>query len=183
MVLMALVSLFLSGSCFQLSAENASKRTKAFYAIQAKTLDGRSLTMADFKGKYLLIVNTASKCGYTKQYEGLEKLYKEYKDDGLVVLGFPCNQFGKQEPGTSEEIATFCRVNYGVSFPLFEKIDVNGENAHPLYRYLKGRKGKDIQWNFTKFLVSPKGKVLKRFESKVTPSEIDKILDDKYDLD
>jgi len=126
----------------------------------------------------VLIVNTASKCGFTPQYKGLEVLYQQYKDKGLVILGFPCNQFGKQEPGDSSKISEFCEINYGVTFPLFDKVDVNGDNAHPLFNFLKSEKpgilgSKNIKWNFTKFLVNRKGEVVKRFAPVATPSQIE----------
>ena len=139
-----------------------------------KALGGGDADLHEHKDKATLIVNVASKCGLTPQYEGLQKLYDTYKDRGLVVLGFPCNQFLGQEPGSAEEIATFCSVNYGVSFPLFEKIEVNGEGQHPLYAELnqvtdaEGHSG-DIRWNFEKFLVSPKGEVVARFAPQVEP--------------
>src|ERR1700759_3395293 len=126
------------------------------YDFTARSLQGKDVPLADYRGKPMLIVNTASKCGFTPQYEGLEKLYEQHKDKGFVILGFPCNQFGAQEPGSEEEIGAFCQANYGVSFPMFAKIDVNGANAHPLYDYLKGEKAgifgsTRIKWNFTKF--------------------------------
>lgn len=133
--------------------------------------------MSEYKDKVVLVVNTASECGFTPQYEGLEKLYDQYGDKGLVILGFPSNQFGKQEPGTDQEIATFCQKNYGVSFQMFSKIDVNGENAHPIYRYLKDQKGgtfgSKIKWNFTKFLLDKDGNVVKRFGSTVKPIKLE----------
>ena len=138
------------------------------YDFSAQTLSGKTRKLADYRGKVLLVVNTASKCGFTPQYAGLEALYKKYKDSGLVVLGFPSNQFGEQEPGPDSEIAEFCEVNYGVSFPMFAKVDVNGDNAHPLYKYLttskKGLLGSQgIKWNFTKFLVGRDGAVIERY--------------------
>lgn len=140
----------------------------SIYDITANTLTGEPMSLSAFKDKVLLIVNTASHCGFTGQYEGLEALYRQYKDQGLVVLGFPCNQFGAQEPGSAEEIGAFCEKNYGVSFPMFAKIDVNGSNAHPLFQLLKseatgvlGTEG--IKWNFTKFLVNREGKVHERY--------------------
>jgi glutathione peroxidase len=160
------------------------------YDFSALSVDGHELPLAQYKGQVLVIVNTASKCGFTPQYAGLEALYKEYKDRGVVVLGFPCNQFGAQEPGTETEIAQFCELNYGVSFPIFSKIDVNGANAHPLYKFLKGEKpgilgaiGMDsIKWNFTKFLVDRAGNVVGRYAPSTTPAElapeIDKLLAD-----
>ena len=138
------------------------------YDFTAKTLDGRDVSLGDYRGKVILIVNTASKCGFTPQYEGLEALYKSLGDKGLAVLGFPCNQFGAQEPGDATEIANFCSLTYDVSFPMFAKIDVNGPTAHPLYQYLKSAKkgllgSEGIKWNFTKFLVDKKGEVVGRY--------------------
>jgi glutathione peroxidase len=147
------------------------------YDHPIKTLAGQPTTLADFKGKVLLIVNTASACGYTPQYKGLEELHRKFKDKGFAVLGFPCNQFGAQEPGTSTEIATFCEKNFGVTFPMYEKVDVNGSHAHPLFAELKseapgilGTEG--IKWNFTKFLVDKTGKVVKRYAPNDEPSAI-----------
>lgn len=147
------------------------------YDFNALNIKGEEVSLKDFEGKLLLIINTASKCGYTNQYSGLEDLYKEYKEQGLEILAFPCNQFGKQEPSSDEEIAEFCDLSFKTSFPLFSKIDVNGSKAHPLFTYLKkeapGLLGsKKIKWNFTKFLVSSNGKVLKRFAPKDKPEEI-----------
>ncbi len=138
------------------------------YLFETRALDGRLLRLADYAGKVMLLVNVASKCGYTPQYDGLESLWNDCGEQGLVVIGFPCNQFGRQEPGTSEEIAEFCQTKYGVTFPLSERIDVNGKDAHPLYRYLTsaiaGAKGDpEIPWNFSKFLVDREGKVVGRF--------------------
>lgn len=157
--------------------ENMSN--KSIYEFTAKSIEGTDVNFSDFKGKVLLIVNVASKCGFTSQYEGLEILYKKYKDMGLVILGFPCNQFGKQEPGSEEEIKNFCQTNYGVTFPMFAKIDVNGENAHPLYQFLKEQapgilSTKDIKWNFTKFLVDREGNVVTRYASATSPEAIEK---------
>ena len=147
------------------------------YDFSATTLDGKPASLRDYAGKVLLVVNTASKCGFTPQYEGLEALYKQYRDRGLAVLGFPCNQFGAQEPGTAAEIGSFCEKNYGVSFPMFEKIDVNGDGAHPLYRWLKSSaKGvlgsEGIKWNFTKFLVDRQGNVVDRFAPTTKPEDL-----------
>jgi glutathione peroxidase len=146
------------------------------YAFTAKSLSGKDVSLGDFRGQVLLVVNTASKCGFTPQYEGLEKLYEELHPKGLTVLGFPCNQFGKQEPGGEDEIGQFCQVNYGVSFPMFAKIDVNGPDAHPLYRYLKHEKpgvlGGRIKWNFTKFLVDRAGKVVARYAPTTKPESL-----------
>ncbi|ELF1048373.1 glutathione peroxidase [Enterobacter asburiae] len=148
-----------------------------FYQLTATRLDGRLISMADYAGKVVLVVNTASQCGFTPQYAGLEALYKKYADRGLVVLGFPCNQFGKQEPGGADEISKTCHINYGVSFPMFEKLEVNGSAAHPLFRYLKdelpGVLGGRIKWNFTKFLIGRDGKPLKRFAPMTTPEKIE----------
>lgn len=164
------------------------------------TITGEKKNLSDYAGKVLLIVNVASKCGFTKQYEGLQKLYKTYKDKGLEILGFPCNQFAEQEPGDSDEIQQFCKLNYGVSFPLFEKINVRGEDAHPLYKFLSEKipfkgfdlnnpdakflsdflkanfpeylEGNSIKWNFTKFLIDRQGNIIERFESPIEPLEI-----------
>ena len=168
------------------------------HSFQSNLSNGEEVGLDTFKGKVLLIVNTASKCGLTPQYEGLEKLYDTYKEKGFTVLGFPCNQFGEQEPGTDEEISSFCSLNYQVEFPLFQKIEVNGENAHPLYQYLREQapeeeidvnstlykhlqnkapellEGSTIKWNFTKFLIDQEGIVVKRFSPVTTPEEIEK---------
>jgi len=147
------------------------------YDFEAATLDGRQVALSDWRGNVLVIVNTASKCGFTPQYAGLEDLYRQYRDRGLAVLGFPCNQFGRQEPGSASEIGAFCQSNYGVSFPMFAKIDVNGNGAHPLYRYLKKeRRGlmgtTAIKWNFTKFLIDRSGAVIARFAPGTTPQSL-----------
>ena len=147
------------------------------YSFKAPRLNGQEQSLADYQGKVMLVVNTASKCGFTPQYEGLEKVYQQYKDKGLVVLGFPCNQFGAQEPGGKEEIQEFCQLNYGVSFPMFDKIDVNGHNTHPLYEYLKKQAtgvlgSESIIWNFTKFLVNRDGKVVDRFAPTTKPEDM-----------
>ncbi|MFA6961863.1 MAG: glutathione peroxidase [Opitutaceae bacterium] len=142
------------------------------FDITVKDIKGADTSLATYRGKVLLIVNVASKCGYTKQYTGLEALYAKYKDQGLVVLGFPCNQFGGQEPGTEEEIATFCSAKFDVKFPLFSKIEVNGSGSHPLYTLLSGEGAKfpgKIGWNFNKFLIGRDGQIIARYESKVTP--------------
>jgi len=150
----------------------------SIYDFSAKTLDGREESLAGFRGQVLLIVNTASKCGFTPQYEGLEALYNEYRAKGFEVLGFPCNQFGAQEPGGEAQIGQFCAVSYGVSFPMFAKIEVNGGDAHPLYQYLKSEKsgllGSSIKWNFTKFLVDRSGKVVARHAPTTTPEALTK---------
>ena len=149
----------------------------SIYDFTAKSLQGKDVSLGEFRGKPILIVNTASKCGFTPQYEGLEKLYEQHKDKGLVVLGFPCNQFGAQEPGSEAEIGAFCQANYGVTFPMFSKIDVNGANAHPLYNHLKAEKAgilgtRNIKWNFTKFLVNRDGEVVNRFAPTTKPEDI-----------
>ena len=149
------------------------------YEYSVKDKDDSEIKMGDYRGKTLLIVSTASKCGFTPQYDGLNELQKKYADQGFSVLAFPCNQFGKQEPGSNSEIQDFCSLNFDVSFPVLAKIDVNGENEEPLFGYLKSEKpgimgSKGIKWNFTKFLVDKNGEVLKRFSSKTTPSEIEK---------
>ncbi|MCX5572705.1 glutathione peroxidase [Enterobacter sp. E-TC7] len=148
-----------------------------FHQLTATSLDGRLISMDDYAGKVVLVVNTASQCGFTPQYAGLEALYKKYAEQGLVVLGFPCNQFGKQEPGDADEISKTCHVNYGVSFPMFEKVEVNGSTAHPLFRYLKkelpGVLGGRIKWNFTKFLIGRDGKPLKRFAPMTSPEKME----------
>ena len=183
-----------------LCAIACSNDTNTIYQFSAESNSGDQVNFADYKGKVLLIVNTASKCGFTPQYDGLEALYQKYKDQGLVVIGFPCDQFGHQEPGSNEEIEEFCRVNHGVTFPLMAKSDVNGENANEVFKWLYAEKpfagwgesetGKfmdgmlsrndpdyasnpDIKWNFTKFLIDRNGKVVARFEPVVTPEEID----------
>lgn len=159
--------------------------TAAIYALSAERLDGTTQSLADYAGKVLLIVNTASRCGFTPQYAGLEALYRRYRERGLVVLGFPCNQFGAQEPGSEAEIGAFCEKNYGVSFPMFAKIEVNGENTHPLFRLLKqeapGLLGSQaIKWNFTKFLVDRQGRVVSRAAPATSPdalaTEIEQLL-------
>jgi glutathione peroxidase len=151
--------------------------TGALYAFTAALLDGNTLSLAEFTGRVLLIVNTASKCGFTPQYAGLEHLYRSYKDRGFVVLGFPCNQFGQQEPGSAHDIGTFCERNYGVTFPIFAKIHVNGPAAHPLFKFLKDRKPglfgtKAIKWNFTKFLIDRDGNVVSRFAPATRPADL-----------
>ena len=151
----------------------------SIYDFKVVTIQGEETTLSPYKNQILLIVNVASKCGFTSQYDGLEALYKKYKDKGFTVLGFPCNQFGSQEPGTEKEIQNFCRVNFGVTFPMFSKINVNGEKTHPLYQYLKSEQPgilgtEAIKWNFTKFLIDREGNVIKRFGSSTTPKEIEK---------
>ncbi len=190
------VALFLMTTVY---AQNTKEMT-TIYDFKALNNKGEEVDMAQYKGKVLMIVNTASKCGFTPQYDGLEALYKKYQDQGLVILGFPCDQFKHQEPGTDEEIAEFCRLNHGVTFPLMKKIDVFGENAHPIFVYLcnqvpdeevhglkdkatmklvdslsksEGRKEGEIRWNFTKFLVSKDGSIIKRFAPVAKPEEME----------
>lgn len=148
-----------------------------FYSFKANSIQGKEISMELYRGKTILVVNTASKCGLTPQLEGLEALYQKYKDKGLVILGFPCNQFLNQEPGDEKSISEGCLINYGVSFPMFSKIDVNGKDAHPIYKYLKKELGglffNSIKWNFTKFLIDNNGKPIKRFSPTFTPEKID----------
>ena len=141
---------------------------KSFYDIEAKTLRGKDQPLSTYKGKVALVVNVASECGYTPQYEGLEKLYESFEKKGLVVLGFPSNEFGGQEPGTSEQISTFCRTKYGIQFPMFEKVHTKGKDQHPIYAFLTAKHGVP-QWNFHKYLVGKDGRVIAAFPSKVTP--------------
>jgi glutathione peroxidase len=153
--------------------------SQSIYDFTVNNNKGEEVSLADYKGKALLIVNTASQCGFTPQYEGLQQVYDRYKEQGFEVLAFPCNQFGSQEPGTDSDIQSFCSLNFSTQFPLFKKIDVNGENAHPLFNFLKdqarGLMGlKDIKWNFTKFLVDKNGKVIKRYASITKPESIQK---------
>ena len=151
-----------------------------FYNLEAKKINGEMVSMSEYKGKTIIVVNTASKCGFTPQFEGLEKLYEKYKDQGLVILGFPCNQFGKQEPGAGEEIEEFCQVNYGVSFPIFDKVNVNGSSTHPIFKYLKsnlgGFLGSSIKWNFTKFVIDKNGKPIKRFSPITKPEDMESFI-------
>lgn len=150
-----------------------------FYEFSAEDIKGQLIDMTEFKGKTVLVVNTASKCGLTPQFEGLEKLNQKYKDKGLVVLGFPCDQFGNQELGTDDQISEFCQINYGVSFPMFSKVDVNGDQAHPIFRFLKsklkgGILGSKVKWNFTKFLLDANGRPVKRFSPFTKPEALEK---------
>ncbi len=148
-----------------------------FYQFKAKSLQGKEISMEEYRGKAVVVVNTASKCGLTPQYEGLEAMYRKYKDEGLVILGFPSNQFANQEPGDEKSIAEGCLLNYGVTFPMFSKVDVNGETAHPIFRYLKGELGSifgsKVKWNFTKFLIDRNGKPVKRFAPTVKPESME----------
>jgi glutathione peroxidase len=148
------------------------------YDLSARTIDGSEQKLDAYRGKALLVVNVASKCGFTPQYKGLEALWQKFRDKGLVVLGFPCDQFGHQEPGDENEIQSFCSTNYGVSFPMFAKIDVNGSKTHPVYQFLKGEAPgllgtTSVKWNFTKFLVDRSGRVVKRYASTDTPAKIE----------
>lgn len=153
---------------------------KKFYSFKALSLKGKEISMDQYKGKVVVIVNTASKCGFTPQYADLEKLYQQYKDKGLVILGFPCNQFGKQEPGTAKDISEGCLINYGVSFPMFSKVDVNGNNAHPLFRYLKstlpGFISNSVKWNFTKFVIDAEGNPVKRYAPITSPLKMEELI-------
>ncbi|MDP2264808.1 MAG: glutathione peroxidase [Hydrogenophaga sp.] len=151
----------------------------SIYDFEAQSIDGRPVALSQFRGQVLLIVNTASACGFTPQFGGLEKLHQRYADKGLVVLGFPCNQFGSQDPGSNEEIGAFCQKNYGVSFPMMAKVDVNGGAAHPLYQWLTAEApgllgSKAIKWNFTKFLVGKDGRVLRRYAPQDAPEKLSK---------
>ena len=184
-----------------LSCKTNASDMNTIYDFTALSNKGKEVNFADYQGKVLLIVNTASKCGFTPQYDGLEALYQKYKDQGLVIIGFPCDQFGHQEPGTDEQIEEFCRINHGVTFPLMSKIEVNGEGAHPIYQWLKSQAGfagfdpahpltkildemftkadpdyaskPDIKWNFTKFLISKEGRVVSRFEPTTEPQGLE----------
>jgi len=167
-----LISLLFGSSLLAESPQN-------FYDFNAKNILGEEVSMSQYKNHVVLVVNVASKCGFTPQYKGLEKLYEKYNGSNFTILGFPCNQFHKQEPADEKAIQSFCEINYGVKFPLFAKIEVNGENSHPLYRYLKREKKgflgtESIKWNFTKFLIDKKGRVLRRYGSATKPSEIEK---------
>ena len=188
-----------------LSCKTNASDMNTIYDFKALSNKGKEVNFADYQGKVLLIVNTASKCGFTPQYDGLEALYQKYKDQGLVIIGFPCDQFGHQEPGTDEQIEEFCRINHGVTFPLMSKIEVNGEGAHPIYQWLKSQAGfagfdpahpltkildemftkadpdyaskPDIKWNFTKFLISKEGKVVSRFEPTTEPQGMEESIE------
>lgn len=151
----------------------------SIYEFSTQTLSGKDIRFADYEGKVLLIVNTASKCGFTPQYEGLQELHEAYAEQGLAVIGFPCNQFGSQEPGSANDITEFCELNYGVSFPMSQKVDVKGPNAHPIFKYLsseaKGVLGTEsIKWNFTKFLVNRQGEVVNRYAPTTKPADLAK---------
>ncbi len=157
-----------------LASETDAKKAENIYGFKVESIDGKKVDLKDYKGKVLLIVNTASKCGFTPQYEDMVKLHNEFKEKGFAVLGFPANEFGKQEPGTDEEIKEFCKVNYNVDFPMFSKVVVKGEGQEPLFQYLTHAENKDfkgdIGWNFEKFLIGKDGKLLHRYRSKVVPT-------------
>lgn len=158
--------LFVSPLLFSKKPVQIKPKTKTIYNFTVENSQGQNVKLSDYRGKTVLIVNVASKCGYTKQYKPLEALYKNYQGKGFVILGFPCNQFGGQEPGTNAEIQNFCELNYGVTFPVFGKMEVNGKEAHPLYQFLKEQTdGSDIKWNFNKFLINKNGTVVKRYAS------------------
>lgn len=182
-LLLISIGLFVSAMLYALDNNKGEKMsTNSIYDFSAKSIDGKIVSMKDFEGKVILIVNVASECGFTPQYEGLQSLYEKYKDKGFVILGFPCNQFGLQEPGTDEEIKQFCESKYNISFPMFSKIEVNGDNTHPLYTYLKNvapgvLASKDIKWNFTKFLVDKKGNVIERYAPATKPASIESRID------
>lgn len=171
----AIIAALGAGAYFALSAKNTVlAKEKSVYDFTMKDIDGKDVKLDTYKGKVALLVNTASQCGYTPQYEGLEKIYEKYKDQGFVILGFPANNFGGQEPGTNAEIKEFCALKYKTSFPMFAKISVKGEDQHPLYKYLTSKEtdpkfAGDIKWNFNKFLVDKNGKIIARFDSKETP--------------
>lgn len=153
----------------------------SFFDLSAKNIQGKEISMQEYKGKIILVVNTASKCGFTPQLEGLEKIYKKFSDKNFVILGFPCNQFGNQEPGDEKSISEGCLINYGVTFPMFSKVDVNGENAHPIFKFLKNQQngilGNKIKWNFTKFLINENGEPVKRFAPITKPENIETYID------
>lgn len=179
------VSVILIILTFFYNSSKGNEMDTTIYNFQVKDINSKEVKLDEYKGKVILIVNVASKCGFTNQYKGLQSLYEKYVSKGFVVLGFPCNQFGSQEPGTNEEIKSFCSLTYNVSFPMFDKIDVNGSNAHPLYKFLttekKGIFGGAIKWNFTKFLIDKSGKVVNRYAPTTTPesleNEIEKLLE------
>lgn len=166
----------------KLKERRKEKSNMHLYDIEVTKTDGTTYPLSEYKGDVLLIVNTASECGFTPQFEGLQKLYDLYQNKGFSVLGFPCNQFGKQEPGSGQEAETNCKLNYGVTFPMHQKIDVNGENAHPLFEYLTSQQsglfGKQIKWNFTKFLINREGDIVKRFAPQTTPENIKDYIED-----
>lgn len=158
--------------------------TESIYSLSVKTISGKEIQLSEYKGKVLLIVNTASKCGFTSQFESLQKLYDKYSDKGFSVLGFPCNQFGEQDPGSDEDIKSFCSLNYGVTFPMFSKIEVNGKNTHPLFMLLKKKASgflfKKIKWNFTKFLIDRNGNIVGRFSPATDPINLEKYIENIF---
>ena len=174
---LVLWALWSTGALRKIFGKNDKHSGNSIYDFQARLLNGQTVPLSSFKGKTIIVVNTASKCGLTPQYEGLEILYQKYRDKGLVILGFPCNQFGNQESGTSEQIEEFCQINYGVSFTMFDKIEVNGKNAHPLFHFLKselgGLFGNDIKWNFTKFIIDKTGNPVRRFSPVTKPEKME----------
>jgi len=176
--LLGLALLVLSTGC--VAQKTKEVPVNNLYDIEAKTIAGETIKLGNYKGKVLLIVNTASKCGFTGQYDGLQKLYETYSERGFVILGFPSNDFLRQEPGNNDEIASFCKINYGVTFPLFEKISVKGDNQHSLYAFLTSKEtnpefGGKVSWNFNKFLISSEGKIINRFGSRTKPDDKDLI--------
>ena len=178
-IFLMVIPMFFFNNCYSQKKEE-KKADKTFYDFKAISIEGQEISMSDYKGKVVVVVNTASKCGFTPQFEGLEALYKKYKDKGLVILGFPCNQFANQEPNDEKQIINGCLANYGVSFPMFSKIKVNGKNAHPLYKFLKkeapGSLGNAIKWNFAKFVIDKQGKVVKRFSTQTKPEEMEELI-------
>ena len=178
-LLLGLFCILLINSCATKEEIMAKEKDiKDIYSFSADSIDGEQIQLNKYQGKVLLIVNTASHCGFTPQYAGLQKLYDKYKDQGFIVLGFPCNQFGSQEPGDNKNIRNFCQLNYGVTFPMFAKINVNGDKAHPLFQYLRETKsgllGNNIKWNFTKFLINKQGVPVERYASITSPEKIEK---------
>jgi len=171
---LAIVLLGCAAMGWGLAQSAHAENPASVYGFTMQNIDGKPVDLSQFRGKVTMVVNVASKCGFTPQYEGLEKIYEKYKDQGFVILGFPANNFGGQEPGTNDQIKEFCTLNYGVTFPMFAKISVKGSDKHPLYRYLTSQKtnpefGGEITWNFNKFLIGRDGTILNRFDSKVTP--------------
>lgn len=177
LILLVITAVFISFRKKNHDTNQARQSEKGFYDFSAIDMQGNEVKMSDYRGKIVLVVNTASKCGFTPQFEGLEALYEAYKNEGLVILGFPCNQFKNQDPGDNATILDFCTKNYGVSFPMFAKVEVNGDNAHPLFKFLKnalpGTPGNDVKWNFTKFLIKTDGTPYKRYGSIVKPKDIE----------
>jgi len=178
--LLILWALWCTNALSHLFRRQRNNSITSIYDLEAQSIQGKTISLSDYKGKVLLIVNTASKCGLTPQYEELENLYQKYKDKGLVILGFPCNQFANQEAGTADDIAAFCQVNYGVTFVMFAKVNVNGKDAHPLFKYLcsalPGNLGNRIKWNFTKFVIDKNGIPVKRFAPYVKPYKIEPLI-------